>query len=78
MTCEYYNACAFMEHMRQKEPFTASSINMTYCEASKYNCSRYCLSQILRAEDVPDHLWPNDEEEAFEVIKRSIPKQKKG
>jgi hypothetical protein len=25
--------------------------------------------QVLSPDDVPDHLWPNDEEEALDVIR---------
>ena len=69
MICEYFDLCAFIEHMNRMEPLTADTVKITYCEFDKYGCARYGLYHVLAAEDVPDYLWPNDQEEALEVIK---------
>ncbi|HLO26488.1 MAG TPA: hypothetical protein VK187_10250 [Geobacteraceae bacterium] len=69
MSCEYYPSCAFIENMTRTDPLTAETVRLTYCDHDKYGCARYGLLQVMTAEDVPDFLWPNDEEEALELIK---------
>lgn len=60
-----------MENTERIDPFTAITVMLTYCKGNKFECARYCLFLILNSEDVPDHLLPNDEEEALELIKNS-------
>jgi hypothetical protein len=69
MNCEHVDNCAFIEHMNRTDPLTAHTVKLTYCDHDKYGCARYGLIQAVGADDVPDFLWPNDEEEALEVIK---------
>jgi len=69
MICEHIDICAFMEHMNHTDPLTAHTVKLTYCNHDKYGCARYGLFQAVGADNVPDFLWPNDEEEALEVIK---------
>ena len=69
MMCEYFEICGFMEHMNRTDVHAAHTVKMTYCEDDIYGCARYGLYQVLAAEFVPDYLWPNDEEEALELIK---------
>lgn len=69
MICEHLGTCAFMEHMLRTDPLTAHTVQITYCDHDKYGCARYGLFQAVGADDVPDFLWPNDDEEALEVIK---------
>jgi hypothetical protein len=69
MSCEYLGSCAFIETIEKDDPISADAVRMTYCDRDKYGCARYSLLQVLSPEDVPDHLWPNDEEEARDVIK---------
>jgi hypothetical protein len=69
MNCEHLDNCVFMEHMRKTDPLTAHTVTVTYCNHDKYGCARYGLLQAVGADDVPDFLWPNDEEEALEVMK---------
>lgn len=69
MQCEYSTTCVFMENLRRLEPMTAETVEITYCEINKYDCVRYGLFQVTATDDVPDFLWPNDEEEALEVFR---------
>lgn len=69
MTCEYFDMCGFMEHMNRTDAHTAHTVKVTYCDDDKYCCARYGLYQVVAADDAPDYLWPNDEEEALELIK---------
>ena len=69
MNCEHLDNCAFMENMGKTDPLTAHTVKVTYCDHDKYGCARYGLFQAVGADDVPDFLWPNDEEEALEVMK---------
>jgi hypothetical protein len=69
MSCEYSVCCIFMEHMSKSDPLTAYTVKITYCDHDKYGCARYGLFEAVGADSVPDFLWPNNEEEALEVIK---------
>jgi len=62
MTCEYIDICGFLKHMGKVDALTVSTVMMTYCESDKRRCARYARYQVVAADDVPDHLWPNDEE----------------
>lgn len=69
MLCEHYASCEFIEIMSKSDSLTADTVRITYCEHDKYGCARYSLLQVLGADDVPDFIWPNDEDEALELIK---------
>ena len=69
MSCEYFDTCAFLELIQRTDPLTAHTVKITYCDHDKYGCARYGLVQAVGADAVPDFLWPNDEEEALEVIR---------
>ena len=69
MQCQHVATCAFLENLRRTDPFTAETVVITYCDNNWYSCARYGLFQVMAADEVPDFLWPNDEEEAVEVIK---------
>ena len=77
MSCEYFDICAFMANMNTMDPLTAVTVKITYCEHDKYACARYTLYEVLAADDVPDYLWPNDEEEALEIVKIKTRDKKK-
>jgi hypothetical protein len=78
MVCEYLDTCPFMENINRTDPHSANSVRTTYCALDKYGCARYGLLQVLTTDDVPDFLWPNDEEEALEVIKLKLRSKDKG
>lgn len=69
VNCEFIDRCAFMEYIDKAEPLSANSVRATYCGNDKYGCARYGLYQVFADDDVPVYLWPNDEEEALEMIK---------
>jgi hypothetical protein len=69
MRCDYIGTCAFLGHMITADPLTAHTVRVTYCDHDKYGCARYGLFETVGADNVPDFLWPNDEEEALEVIR---------
>lgn len=69
MFCEYYDSCGFMRNMDRSDPLTAETVKITYCGDDKYGCARYGLFQVMATDEVPDFIWPNDEEEALEVMK---------
>jgi hypothetical protein len=75
MICEYLDTCAFMEHIGTADPLTAHAVRMTYCGDNKEGCARYGLYQVFEADDLPDYLWPNDDEDALEMI-RNRPQNK--
>lgn len=68
MICEYSDICAFLEHIDTTDTLSAQAVRMTYCEDNRQICARYGLYQVFEADDVPDLLWPNDDEEALEMI----------
>jgi hypothetical protein len=69
MSCELVGSCAFLEHMDRTDPLTVHTVKITYCNHDKYGCARYGLYHAVGGDNVPDFLWPNDEEEALEVIR---------
>ncbi len=69
MICEYFDTCSFMENVKRTDPLAADTVRISYCERDKYGCARYGLLQMFPADEVPDFLWPNDEEEALEMIR---------
>ena len=77
MDCEYLGSCAFIDTINKDDPISAEAVRMTYCDRDKYGCARYGLLQVLSPDDVPDHLWPNDEEEALDIIKLRLGRKEK-
>ncbi len=69
MICEYFSTCAFVERVKKTDPLTADTVRITYCEHDKHGCARYGLLQVFSTDEVPDFLWPNDEEEALDMMK---------
>ena len=76
MQCEYHNTCGFLEQTNRIDPFSVHSVEITYCNNDKLECMRYCLHQVLEKDLIPDHLWPNDEAGADELIKTKIHDEK--
>jgi hypothetical protein len=75
MDCEYIDRCGFLINLDKSDPFTTAMIRRMYCESEceKYDCVRYILAQMIKEEDIPDYLWPNEEIEALEIIKALFP-----
>ncbi len=73
MSCEFFNDCAFFRVRLTAWPAVAKMYQSNYCDHNKMSCARYRAAVACGSKAVPDTMFPNDEEGALELIRKTPP-----
>jgi hypothetical protein len=67
--CEYIDGCLFFHDRLSMMPSTSSKMKTMYCKGDFKMCARYMVLVKLGREKVPGDLYPNDREDAEEILR---------
>ena len=66
--CEMLEKCIFFNDKMSNMPSTANVIKLKYCNDDSTACARYMVCKALGREKVPPDLFPNQVDQARQVI----------
>ena len=66
--CECLKGCPFFNDRMAAKPATSEMYKNAYCRGSNVQCARYVVFSALGKDAVPLDLFPNQIENAYEVI----------
>jgi hypothetical protein len=69
--CECLESCLFFKTIITDMPATVEIIKRKLCRTDNTNCARYRVLRVLGEENVPDELFPSDNDAAEEIISRT-------
>lgn len=69
--CEFINKCPFFNTISGDETSIIDDLKEKYCRTNNLNCARYMISMAVGAEAVPEDLYPNQKDRAYEIISGS-------
>ncbi len=69
--CEFINKCPFFNSQLADDEETREFMKEKYCKTNNLNCARYMIALAVGSEAVPENLYPNEKEKAYEIISSS-------
>jgi hypothetical protein len=68
--CEFLEKCIFFNDKMAGIPSTSEIFKLRYCQGQNSDCARYLVRMALGKERVPEGLFPNQVDDAREIIAR--------
>ena len=69
--CELIDKCVFFNTISGDETSIVDDMKVKYCKNNNLNCARYMISLALGPEAVPEDLFPDQKDKAYEIISSS-------
>ncbi len=69
MECPKLSDCPFFNFQLKDMPTTADTLKSIFCKKDYKKCARYIVSSAIGKENVPDDLFPNDEDRVDAILK---------
>ena len=66
--CECLSLCPFFHDKLKNMPAMAEIYKRKYCKGDSTDCARHQVFEKLGSENVPDDLFPNQNEKAVRIL----------
>jgi len=66
--CEFHERCGFFDGGLPTMPPNVDELKQNYCLSNNLHCARYLVANALGPAQMPQDLFPNQRDRAYQII----------